>query len=349
MRKARIKEEWGAFYHCFSRVVDRRRIFDTSEKHKFRGLMRAMEGFSGVEVVTYAILGNHWHMLLYVPERREVDDADFVTRLGFLYRTPLVAHAEKHLAALRESGKDSEAEEFKAKYTYRMYDLSEFMKTVQQRFSTGFNHRHGRTGTLWEGRFRSLLTQPDASNWSASSGGQISAIAAVAAYIDLNAVRARIVDDPKDYRFCGYGEAVGGETLARQGIGTVMRSLNVEGEWADIAKEYRRFLYLTGEERTVDEHGRPIKRGFTAEEVQAVLDAGGKLTFGQALRCRVRYFTDGVVLGSREYVEEVFKRHRDHFGAKRKCGARPMAGAEWGGLHTVRRLRRAVITAPNTT
>ncbi len=156
------------------------------------------------------------------------------------------------------------------------------------------------------------------------------------------------MDDPKDYRFCGYGEAVGGETLARQGIGTVMRSLNVEGEWADIAKEYRRFLYLTGEERTVDEHGRPIKRGFTAEEVQAVLDAGGKLTFGQALRCRVRYFTDGVVLGTREYVEEVFKRHRNHFGAKRKCGAQPMAGAEWGGLHTVRRLRRAVITAPDT-
>lgn len=348
MRKARIKEECGAFYHCFSRVVDRQRIIDTPEKLKFRALMRAMEGFSGVQVLTYAILDNHWHMLLYVPERREMDDAEFVSRLGYLYSKPFVNHAEKHLAALREGNNDSEAEAFRAKYTYRMYDLSEFMKTVLQCFSTGFNHRHGRTGTLWEGRFRSLLVQPDASNWSATSGGQISAIAATAAYIDLNAVRAGIVDDPKDYRFCGYGEAVGGAALARHGIGTVMHSLNVEGEWGDIAEHYRRFLYLTGEERTVDEEGRPVKRGFTPEEVQAVLDADGKLTFGQALRCRVRYFTDGVVLGTREYVEDVFKRHRDYFGAERKCGARPMTGAEWGGLHTVRRLRRAVIKAPNS-
>ena len=34
------------------------------------------------------------------------------------------------------------------------------------------------------------------------------ALSAVAAYIDLNPLRARLCDDPKDYRYCGYAEAI---------------------------------------------------------------------------------------------------------------------------------------------
>jgi putative transposase len=37
--------------------------------------------------------------------------------------------------------------------------------------------------------------------------GTADALSTMAAYVDLNAVRAGIVEDPKDYRFCGYGEA----------------------------------------------------------------------------------------------------------------------------------------------
>jgi putative transposase len=44
-------------------------------------------------------------------------------------------------------------------------------------------------------------------------------LATMAAYIDLNPVRAGMVRDPKDYRYCGYGEAVGGRGQARKGLG----------------------------------------------------------------------------------------------------------------------------------
>jgi hypothetical protein len=40
----------------------------------------------------------------------------------------------------------------------------------------------------------------------------------------------------------------------------------------------------------------------------------------------MRYFTDGAVLGSKAYVEDVFQRHRERFGEKCKTGARKMAG-----------------------
>jgi putative transposase len=87
-------------------------------------------------------------------------------------------------AELREDGHHEAAEALKAHYTYRMYDVSEFAKTLKQRITMSYNRRHGRRGTLWEERFKSLLV-----------GNSEGALSAVAAYIDLNAVRAGIVSD----------------------------------------------------------------------------------------------------------------------------------------------------------
>ena len=115
------------------------------------------------------------------------------------------------LTASPGNAQDAEADRLKARWTYRMYDISEFMKTLLQRLSQSYNTRHERKGTLWLGRFKSLLVQ----------GSQF-ALSAVAAYIDLNAVRAGLVADPKDYRFCGYGEAMGGLKPARKGLWQVI-------------------------------------------------------------------------------------------------------------------------------
>lgn len=52
-------------------------------------------------------------------------------------------------------------------------------------------------------------------------------LSTMAAYIDLNPVRAGIVKDPKDYRWSGYGDAVAGKRLRRAGL---MRVVG-EGEW----------------------------------------------------------------------------------------------------------------------
>jgi hypothetical protein len=58
----------------------------------------------------------------------------------------------------------------------------------------------------------------------------------------------------------------------------------------------------------------------------------------------VRYFTDGVVLGSHNYVNGMFAEYRDRFGPRRKTGARPMRGLDaLGNLATMRDLRVDVI------
>ena len=66
------------------------------------------------------------------------------------------------------------------------------------------------------------------------------------------------------------------------------------------------------------------------------------LGMAKMLRCRVRYFTDGAVIGSKEFVNAAFAKARERFGPKRNDGARAMRGSGSGakGLPwTVRDLR----------
>jgi hypothetical protein len=69
-----------------------------------------------------------------------------------------------------------------------------------------------------------------------------------------------------------------------------------------------------------------------AEEKQRLIEAQekrmGEIPFGRMLRCRVRYFTDGAVIGSREFVDEVFEgaRHRFGWGPEANAGAATRMG-----------------------
>jgi len=269
MRVSRIKETGPAHYHIMSRIVDKQMLMNPSEKEFFRKLMRAVEAFSGCKVITHGILTNHWHSLVYVPEPKPISDDELLVRLMHLYSRIEVRGIAESLQYYRDNGQDAAAEAIKARYTCRMYDLSEFAKTLKQRYTQSYNRRHGRKGTLWEERYKSVLV-----------GGR-GTLLTIAAYIDLNAVRAGIVDDPGDYRFCGYGEAVGGSKTARQGIMTLFEHLDHKADWKEAARLYRQQLFTRGEQLADD-----TKPGFTPEAVQAVLDAGGTLPKGQALRCR---------------------------------------------------------------
>ena len=70
--------------------------------------------------------------------------------------------------------------------------LSRLLQSVGRRYVQYFNWRHGRTGTLWEGRFRSSLVSMD------------DYLLACCRYIELNPVRAKMVPHPRDYRWSSY-------------------------------------------------------------------------------------------------------------------------------------------------
>ena len=340
MRMARLKghaDEPAAYYHCVSRVVERRFAFGDAEKEKFVKIMRGYEDFCGVRIVTFCAMSNHFHALVEVPRRPPPEllpsDAELVRRIRAIDCPHVAATVEHDLALFRLAGDHQAAEELRGKFFRRMWDISWYMRLLKQRVTQWINSRNGRTGTLWEGRFRSVLVE---------ANGSI--LATMAAYIDLNPIRAGIVDDPKDYRWSGYGQAAAGGKLSREGLATAIsfRLPNPSQEKVSPGRAldaYRSYLYESGQARSAGPDGTKARRGFTPEEIAKVHAKGGKLTLKEVLLCRVRYFTAGAAIGSRAFIERVFQNHRNGFGAKRDTGARPMRGINARGVFVVRALR----------
>jgi REP element-mobilizing transposase RayT len=338
MRLRRLKAPAAhpvAYYHCLSRVVNRDFVFGPVEKEHFRLLMREYEAFCGVRVLTYCILSNHFHILLEVPQRpTQLPTPDeILDRLGHLSGTATSAElARQQMERFRQSGDVAGERAFWERICALMWDVSAFMKLLKQRFTQWFNRTRNRKGTLWEERFRSVLVE---------GAGEV--LMTMAAYIDLNPIRAGLAEDPKDYRWCGYAEAAGGGGLAMEGLRVVMAGAERVGEKSQELQEalakYRVRLFGQGEEREgTTAEGEPLRKGFRREAVLAVVKARGRLSMPEYLRLRVRYFTDGGVLGTRRFVEGVFESLRERFGPKRETGARPMRGVE-AELYTVRDLR----------
>ena len=75
--------------------------------------------------------------------------------------------------------------------------IPQMMQAVGRRYVRQFNRLQGRTGTLWEGRYRSTLIQTERY------------LLACMAYIDLNPVRAGLVADPAEYLWSSHRHYVG--------------------------------------------------------------------------------------------------------------------------------------------
>lgn len=347
-------EDESFCYHVMSRTCGGMKLFGAEEKEGFRKVMRRMSRFSGVQVLTYAAMNNHVHILARVPSRKrflkrfEDGESDYegagedrlLEHLLILYSKAYVAQVRREIVSMRERGMESDVQKFLGKYKQRFCNLSVFVKEVKERFSRWYNKKHDRRGTLWMDRFKSVLVED----------GQ--ALRTMSAYIDLNAVRAGIVEDPKDYRWCGYAEAVSGSKRARRGLCQVMEK--PQDSWSDTAVNqsgqrgsgswYRCWLMTDGEEviadKTNNDHHLKAKVGISKETVQNAIAKGGVLTPPELLRCKIRYFTEGIVIGCQGFVDEWYRKNKEHFSPKRKKGAQPipnMAGPSEKGEPTLKK------------
>ena len=123
--------------------------------------MRMYENFSGCRVLSYCVMSNHFHLMLEVPPMPAagISDAELLKRLSAISNEAFVAGVAKELKDARHQERAEWAEEIHARFTYRMHNLNEFMKTVLQRFTRWFNRTHQRSGTLWEERYKSVIVE----------------------------------------------------------------------------------------------------------------------------------------------------------------------------------------------
>ena len=85
MRKNRVVEQ-NRCYHLVSRLAHRAFFLDDEEKDRAVALMRRVEEFSGVVVLAYAFMSNHFHIFIYVPSAEEIGEGEILRRIRVLYR-----------------------------------------------------------------------------------------------------------------------------------------------------------------------------------------------------------------------------------------------------------------------
>lgn len=146
------------------------------------------------------------------------------------------------------------------------------------------------------------------------------------------------MEDPKDSRWCGYAEAVGGSAKARAGLARIWVDRIGRGGAQAALASHRSLIFGKGSSPWTH-RGRLIDAK-TADKV--INEQQGELPLAAALRCRVRYFTDGAILGSVEFVRSHAADWQVGRGRKRPPKIVPARGADWGDLAVINEMRGPV-------
>src|ERR1051326_8513413 len=118
MRKPRLKAPQNyehAFYHCISRIVHRQFLLGDDEKEQFLKYMRECARFCGLQIITYCIMSNQFHILVQVPRRSTTpfSDEELLTRLEALSWLTNAATLRQRLETFRAQGHDAAAEKIR--------------------------------------------------------------------------------------------------------------------------------------------------------------------------------------------------------------------------------------------
>ena len=296
MRQPRIKADGESFYHVVSRIGGKRFLIDEAEKSVLLGMIRGAAVFSGVELYTFAIMSNHFHLLVRIPRKRAVSDPELEKRMLALYGPAKFQAVLKKWARWTKRNQEDRVEEEKSRMRARMYDLSQFCKTFKETYTQDYNRRHENTGTIWEGRFKSILLE-----------GSYRAMTTVAGYIHLNPVRAAIVERAEDSKWTGYGAGSKGDVLAQAGLRALVS--RVYGAKNSTWEQASSLCAETIEGKTPDPTGEiaSTESGCTIET-----DDKGRSVRAGSLRMLLRHraagFVQGLALGSQEFVRRAERR-----------------------------------------
>jgi len=315
-------------YHLICRTACQAYLFGDEEKEMFVHLLFQQARFAGIEVLSYCIMSNHVHLLARVSPIESLPDQELLKRYQDYYgseKVPQSTYSFTELESILRAG-GTEADIARQRILSRMGDLPAFMRELKQRFTLWYNHKHDNQGTIWASRYKSLIVE-----------NAPESLTRVAAYIDLNPVRAEIITDPKDYRWCGYAAAMAGLPQQKNAINQLF--LNAS-DFDECIANYRLILYGKGytSKGSVDKD----KGTLSAEALAEVIQNGGQIKPEALLRLRIRYFSDATVIGSQGFVENVFHKNRTSFGANRKRTSNALPPKLWGNLHVLRNLQKDV-------
>ena len=265
-----------AVYHVISRSALPDLPISDADKETFLNNLKFLASVYFVDILGFCIMGNHFHLLVQTHPEDELSDQEVKRRFAIYYQNKRVLT-------------EQQIPHFRQKWT----NLSEFIKELKQRFTWYYNRTYGRKGYFWSDRFKSVIVEKGYT------------LINCLAYIDLNPIRAGIVKKPEDYRWSSLGY------LARTGNKDQLLTLNFGLKEYDVQEEQKRFRMYR---QYVYEHGGlETTKGASIEEkiVKKQRKKGFKFTTTDRLLYRTRYFTEGVFLGSSNFVKKHFHRFKE--------------------------------------
>jgi REP element-mobilizing transposase RayT len=295
-----------AWYHVCSRVAGCRGQYPLSEEASARKLIGLIEHFSEIyfcEIATYSIMGNHYHVVLRFEAQRVVQEAELQARARLMYPSKA---SERQI----EGWSSEEWDRFRQ----RLFDVSELMRNIQAAFARWYNHNNQRRGRFWADRFKSVYLE----NLQAALDCML--------YVELNPVRAGLVERPEDWR---------GSSIFLREIGKhdwLMPLKEILGRRSEKKAliELRERLYHRGSVPTKPGQAA-ISQRVLAQEVACGFAVRGRY------RKRLGYFVDGMAIGTEQFLRDQIARMRENGQYLRRENPIP----QLGGVHLSLREQRS--------
>ncbi|MBI4444634.1 MAG: hypothetical protein HY645_01890 [Acidobacteria bacterium] len=239
-RVPRLKlSEQATWYHLISRVAGHRRWYPLQEagaRQVFFQLLRRYLSAYFIDVAAYTLMGNHYHLVVQCRALRKLSRTELRHRASLLYRNP---------AEWPQSDRQWK------RFNKRLFDVSEFMRNLNQALARWYNESHERRGCLFGERFKSVIL------------ADLPAVLSCILYVDLNALRAGLVDKPEEWKW--------GSIHERERPGGVLALVPLEQILVgsqDALGEYRFRLYWSGAVEMAESGGVISERARHAERAQ---------------------------------------------------------------------------------
>jgi len=276
-----VKDE-SATYHVMSHTALNGFVLNDVEKEYLLKIIKRLSNIYFTEILGFCIMGNHFHLVVRMIPGDRFSDEEISRRFQRYYGKG--GHKQNLLIG--------QIPYFREKWA----SLSQFMKMIKQKFSCYYNKMHRRRGYFWGDRFKSVIVEDGET------------LINCLAYVDLNPVRAAIVDKPEGYRWCSLGYHV--QAKNRDQFLSLDFGLEENNyPYGQRLSIYRRFVYDKGE---ID---RPQRKA-----------SKHKFSKRDYFRYRCRYFTDSGIIGTKTFVNNCYQSLRPHPATLHKRGPQEIQG-----------------------
>jgi REP element-mobilizing transposase RayT len=205
-RTSQISLSDTPYYHCISRCV--RRAFlcgndaytGTNYDHRREWIadkIKELGQVFAIDICAYAVMSNHYHVVLKVNQKQAQNwtDEEVIARWTSLF-APSQTIQDYLLGRELTKAEEILVKQQTAEWRTRLFDISWFMRYLNEHIARQANKEDQVKGRFWEGRFKSQALLDEA------------AILSCMAYVDLNPIRAKLADTPEDSAFTSIYERI---------------------------------------------------------------------------------------------------------------------------------------------